>query len=304
MRVATIVSLGASALLGIGALAVAKIWLPQTAGGPGKAVAAVSPANLTPVVAAAKDIPFGVKLTAKDLTIIQLPKDAVPEGAYTTIEEVTALDGGAPVSLARITAREPLLPAKLSGGGVKANVAATLAPGMRAYTIKVDDVTGGGGHVTPGDRVDVLVAMEPPAGAYKAEGAQTKVVVSGPVLQNIRVLGMDLVADPANVDKFVPKTATLEVSMEDAAKLAVAADLGTLSLALRRTGEVSIEPAGPIKRLDFGGGGGELAPRPAAAPKRRKPAGPKPVSSESTLTVVQGSERTTVQVPTDRQGGW
>jgi pilus assembly protein CpaB len=305
MRLATIISLGVSAALGVGALVVARTMLPNS--GQGKVSAAVvQPQTLTPVVAARADIAFGVKLQAKDLMVLKLPKDAVPEGAYATIDQVTALDGGAPVTLARITAREPLLPAKLSGGGVKANVAAVIAPGMRAYTIKVTDVTGGGGHVTPGDRVDVLVAMAP-AGDYVAEGGKAKAVVSGAVLQNVRVLGMDLVADPAAVDKFIPKTATLEVSMEDAAKLAMSAEIGVLSLALRRTGSMEIDEGGPVRRLDWTPeglkAGAPLARRPAAA-RRRVANAATPAPAERTLTMVQGSERTTVQVPADRMGGW
>ena len=305
MRVATIVSLGASALLGVGALVVAKTMLPAGTG-QGKAAASIvaPPQNLVPVVAAKADIPFGVKLAAKDLMIIKLPKDAVPDGTYSTIDAVTALDNGGPVTLARLSAREPLLPAKLSGGGTKANVAAVIGEGMRAYTIKVTDVSGGGGHVTPGDRVDVLVAMEPTEGA-KVEGVGGKGAVSGAVLQNVKVLGMDLIADPANVDKFIPKTATLEVSLEDAAKLAVAATVGELSLALRRTGAVELAEAAPVRSLSWTSKG--LAEAPAGKPVRRaagprRPAAPRG-PEQRTLTVVQGSERVTIQVPADRLGG-
>ena len=298
MRVATIVSLGASALLGVGALVVARVWLPD---GTGQGKAAAAPThNLVPVVAARNDIAFGVKLAAKDLMVIKLPQDAVPLGAYSTVEQVTALDGGAPVTLARLTAREPLLPAKLSGGGVKANVAAVISPGMRAYTIQVTDVSGGGGHVTPGDRVDVMLAMEPVGADFKPEGATGKLMVSGAVLQNVKVLGMDLIADPANVDKFIPKTATLEVSLEDASKLAVSSEVGKLSLALRRTGSMEIEAPRPIKTLSLMG-----APEPAFRPARRpapRRAAPAAPSNERSLTVVQGSDRKTVQVPADRQG--
>ncbi|MBI1407805.1 MAG: Flp pilus assembly protein CpaB [Caulobacter sp.] len=308
MRLATIISLGASALLGVGALVVAKVWLPESSAGQGKASAAVAE-SLIPVVAAREDIAYGVKLSAKDLMILRLPREAVPSGAYSSIEQVTALDSGAPVTLARISAREPLLPAKLSGGGVKANVAAVIGPGMRAYTIKVTDVSGGGGHVTPGDRVDVLVAMEPNDGGYRAEGVKGSTVVSGAVLQNVKVLGMDLVADPANVDKFVPKTATLEVTLEDAAELAVAAQMGELSLALRRTGAVELEEAPPVRSVSWTSRGLTAATAaPAAAPARRRPAPRRTASarppSDHSLTLVQGSEKVTVQVPADRQGGF
>ena len=306
MRVATIVSLGASALLGVGALVVAKTWLPDGTG-QGKAAAAAPITNLVPVVAAKADIPFGVKLAAKDLMILKLPKDAVPDGTYSTIDAVTALDNGGPVTLARLSAREPLLPAKLSGGGTKANVAAVIGEGMRAYTIKVTDVSGGGGHVTPGDRVDVLVAMEPAEGV-QVEGVSGKGAVSGAVLQNVRVLGMDLIADPANVDKFIPKTATLEVNLEDAAKLAVAAHVGELSLALRRTGSVELAEAAPVRTLTWTSKGLAPAPTGARPAVRRVSAPRRPATAQApeqrSLTVVQGSERVTIQVPADRLGGY
>jgi pilus assembly protein CpaB len=307
MRVVTIVSLGASAVLGLAALVVAKTVLPNAAAAKSPA-AAVQPVSGVPVVVAAKALKFGDRLEAGALTIAHLPPGAVPEGAFTTVAAVLAQDhGGAPVALVPIAARETLLAAKLSGPGARPSVAAEIGEGMRAYTIKVTDVSGGGGHVTPGDRVDVLVAMEP-SDDVKVEGTGGKGAVSGAVLQNVRVLGMDLIADPANVDKFIPKTATLEVSLEDAAKLAVAAQVGELSLALRRTGSVELAEAAPVRTLTWTSKG--LAPAPIGGkPVVRRAVGPrKPAAprgpEQHTLTVVQGSERVTIQVPADRLGGY
>jgi pilus assembly protein CpaB len=128
------------------------------------------------------------------------------------------------------------------------------------------------------------------------------------VLQNVRVLGMDLIADPANVDKFIPKTATLEVNLEDAAKLAVAAHVGELSLALRRTGSVELAEAAPVRTLTWTSKGlapaptgARLAVRRVSAPRRPAPA---QAPEQRSLTVVQGSERVTIQVPADRLGGY
>ena len=150
MRVTTIVSLGASAVLGIGALFAAKFWLPDSE--KDKVV------QTAPVVVAARPIEFGTRLDEKNLAVVQLPVEAAPAGSYRTVKEVIALDGGAPVALTALSPREPILPTKLSGAGARASVAAMITPGMRAYTIKVGDVAGGGGHVLPGDRVDVLLA--------------------------------------------------------------------------------------------------------------------------------------------------
>ena len=301
MRVATIASLGASALLGVGALFVAKVWLPSAEAGPGKAAAQPSVA-LSTIVAASAAVPYGTKLEAGNLTLIKVPAGSIPEGAFTSIDQVLGRDGGAPVTLAALAPREPLLPSKVSGPGLKPSVAALIDPGMRAYTIKVDDVAGGGGHVLPGDRVDVLLARA--LAAPDVEGAEgNRLIVSSLVVQNIRVLGMDMVADPASVEKFTPSTATLEVSVEDAGKLAVAGQAGTLSLALRRSGATEVVEIRPITAREVTGLSGgyssasdaprkvarRSAPRPAAAPPRG-------------LTVTEGDRKTVVHVPTERSG--
>ncbi|MES2034571.1 MAG: Flp pilus assembly protein CpaB [Pseudomonadota bacterium] len=302
MRVATIASLGASALLGVGALFVAKVWLPNAQSGPSQAAAASPSIKLTAVVASKAAVAYGQKLEAKDLTLIRMPADAVPEGAYTTIDQVVALDDGAPVTLAALAPREPILPSKISGAGFKPSVAAVIAPGMRAYTIKVNDVAGGGGHVLPGDRVDVLLTQDvgESGGAVEGESGGRKIFVSSMVIQNVHVLGMDMVADPASTEKFSPKTATLEVNVLDAGKLAVAQEAGTLSLALRRTGAVEIAD---LKPTTLNGGWVGARP-PAAAPRRAASAPARPAASAGRgLVITQGEKRDVISVPSERTGG-
>jgi pilus assembly protein CpaB len=173
------------------------------------------------------------------------------------------------VALSPIATREPLLPAKLSGPGARASIAAEIADGMRAYTIKVSDVTGVGGHALPGDRVDVVLMRD-----TTPEG-NARNFVSEVVIQNIRVLGVDLNLDQASNKPASPSTATLEVSVPDAQKLAVAADLGKLSLALRRSGSTELAQTGIMRTSAFvGGGGGPSGPRPVHARRAAAPAGP------------------------------
>jgi pilus assembly protein CpaB len=251
MRVVTIVSLGACAVFGLGALVVAKTMLPN--GASAKVIAA--PVVGTPVVAAKAPLKFGDRLDASKLMILKLPADAVPEGAFATVAQVLAQDaGGPPVALTPIAAREALLPSKLSGPGARASIAAEIGEGFRAYTIKVSDVTGVGGHALPGDRVDVVLMRD-----TTPEG-QTRNFVSQVVIQNVRVLGVDLNADLASNKPASPSTATLEVSVPDAQKLSVAADLGKLSLALRKTGATEIALTAPMRTGSFVGGG-PAAPR-------------------------------------------
>jgi len=277
MRVVTIVSLGASAVLGLGALAVAKYVLPNQA-----AKAANAPAAQVEgvaVVVAAKDMKYGDKVDAQSLRLIHLPREAAPEGAFTTVAAVLAADqGGPPVVLTPIAAREPLLPSKLSGPGARRSVAAEIAEGMRAYTIKVTDVSGVGGHALPGDRVDVVLLRDlTPRG-------EVRNWVSEVVLQDVRVLAVDLNADPASEKPATPNTATLEVSVADSQKLAVAADLGTLSLALRRTGAAETAVTTPIRPAAFLSGVAAPA-QPGARPVRRAPA------SGGGIVIIEGERR-------------
>jgi pilus assembly protein CpaB len=248
MRMITIVSLGASAVLGLGALFVARAVLPNAAAAKPGAVSATAGAS---VVIATKDIKFGDKLDAGMLSVARVPVQVAPQGAFTTIAQVLAQDhGGAPVALQPIAAREALLPAKLSGPGARPSVAAEIAQGMRAYTIKVNDVAGVGGHALPGDRVDVVLMRDlTPSG-------QTRSYVSDVVLQDVRVLGVDLNADLSSNKPAEPKNATLEVSVEDAQKLSIASTLGTLSLALRRTGSAEAEAVHTMATRAFLAGGG------------------------------------------------
>ena len=265
MRVVTIVSLGASAVLGLAALFVAKAVLPNS-GGTKPAALTQQVAAGVPVVVAKSDMKFGDRLDAGKVTILHVPANAVPTGAFTTVEQVLAQDnGGAPVALTQIAAKELLLPSKLSGPGARPSVAVEIADGFRAYTIKVSDVTGVGGHALPGDRVDVVLMRD-----LTPQG-DTRSFVSEVVLQNVRVLGVDLNADLTANKPATPSTATLEVSVADAQKLAVAADLGKLSLALRKTGEAELVSTAPMRTGNFVTGG-----RPAGSgPARSGYSGPR-----------------------------
>ena len=280
MRVTTIVSLGASAVLGIGALFAAKFWLPDSE--KDKVV------QTAPVVVAARPIEFGTRLDEKNLAVVQLPVEAAPAGSYRTVKEVIALDGGAPVALTALSPREPILPTKLSGAGARASVAAMITPGMRAYTIKVGDVAGGGGHVLPGDRVDVLLARV--MGGDDGQSLESDVV-----LQNVRVLGINLNADQTTTNKANPKNATLEVTVEDAGRLSIASQVGALSLALRRTGAAEVEPVRAVRVSDLRPYGSPPSFHPVNRPVSDAPPPPPVAPRPKTggLVVVNGTHRAT-----------
>jgi pilus assembly protein CpaB len=313
MRTGTVVSLGASAILGLGALIVARVWLPGPSHAPLPKFAAPS-TDTVPVVVATGAIAYGAKLDASHLAVERLPAGDAPQGAYSSPAQILSQPGGAPIALTPIAAREPLLPSKLSGGGARPTVSAVIADGMRGYTIAVSDVNGVGGHVLPGDRVDVIVSRDIPIITIPGQPTcNCKRVRADVVIQDVRVLGVDLNADPTSTQANFAHTATLEVAVQDAQKLAVAASVG--SLALRRTGSAE---AAAVRTVEVGDlrSTGPRAPGAAPLPddaklmdviRRRftRPAGaaaPQVLTRTHSVTVVHGDTSTQVQVPAERYG--
>lgn len=282
MRLITIASLGASAALGLGALFVAKIAMPAAAADRPQAM--LPQPRTVPVVVAAQPISFGERLEAGQLAVVHYPADSLPAGAFSTISQVLSQDsGGAPVALTQLAQREAVLPAKISGPGARASVASEISEGMRAYTIRVSDVSGVGGHALPGDRVDVVLTRDT---NDEGDGGRGKNMVSQVVIQNVRVLGVDLNADPTSNKPATPQTATLEVAVADAQKLAVAGDLGVLSLALRRTGSADIAQVQTMQSRDLVSG----APRAATTttPRLRRVAAPAAPRRAPLISVIEG----------------
>lgn len=305
MRLSTIISLGASTVLGVGALIVARVMLPAHHEAP------VAPAVVegVPVVTAAVAIPYGTRLQAKDLTITKLPAAAVPAGAYSSPDAILNQPGGAPIAVAAMAPREPVLPGKLGGPGERFTLAAVIADGMRAYTVGVTEISGVGGHAMPGDRVDVVLTRDltPSSG-----GPSARKLVSSVVVQNVRVLGMGLNANPTSTQPAVSASATLEVSVQDAEKLALAAQAGGLSLALRRTGADDVAPVHPVLVNDLAAGAGSTSDRPGLKgehpiPVRHRARGPSTSGGmserpRSAVIIVNGEARSSMSVPSDPLG--
>jgi pilus assembly protein CpaB len=149
----------------------------------------------------------------------------------------------------------------------------------------------------PGDRVDVVLTRD--LGANDAGHAAK--LVSDVVIQDVRVLGMDLNVDPNSTHAAVAHTATLEVDVRDAERLALAGQAGTLSLALRRTGSAEINLVRPVATADLGPAGGvQAAPirgraRRAAQPSRQAAPG-------TSVVVMDGEKGSSVSVPSERFG--
>jgi pilus assembly protein CpaB len=240
VRASTIVMIGFAVLFGLLAVFLAQTWLNSQAESRARSLEAQQRTVPTQtIVVAAKPLRYGNELTAQALQEIPWSEAALPAGAFAKISEV--LSGGKRVVLAAIEANEPILSVKITGPGQRATLSALLHEGMKAVTIRVNDVDGVAGFVLPGDRVDVTLTRLDGKG-----GATTDVV-----LQNAQVLAIDQSADERAQAPAVAKTVTLEVDTVAAQKLGLAASLGSLSLMLRKAGETDADKTKRISLSDL-----------------------------------------------------
>jgi pilus assembly protein CpaB len=197
-------------------------------------VVAAEPAMpLAMVVVAGRDLARGDLLRADVLKEIEWPADSVPDGAFHSVKEVIG-DGSEERRARRsMVVGEPVLAAKVSGFGGRDTLGETLSPGKRAVSIRVNDVSGVAGFLLPGDRVDILLTRQ-------LEDGGKKNPVTDVILQNVVVLAIDQLTDEQREKPQVARTATVEVDPAEAQKLALAMQVGNLSLALRNV--VALEP--------------------------------------------------------------
>lgn len=176
---------------------------------------------LKSVVVAAVDLAPGTKLSAGSLKVIKWPWDSVPKTAANNPSRL--IDR---VVLMPITAGEPVLESKLAAQGMEGGLTAIITEGKRALSVKVDEIIGVAGFVTPGTHVDVLVTLEDKGNRKLDATAQT-------ILQNIKVLTSGQKVMQENEKPVLVNVVTLEVTPEEAEKLALAANRGRIQLALR-----------------------------------------------------------------------
>ena len=227
MRSSTIVMIALAAVFGLLAVFVTQTWLSSQAARMKSQETNRKPVATATIVVAAKPLRFGQELAKDMLHEISWPQGALPTGAFHRIDDV--LGTGKRVVLSPIEVNEPVLAMKITGAGQRATLSALVGPGMKAVTIRVNDVEGVGGFVLPGDRVDVVLTRQIDKGS-----ATTEVV-----LQNARVLAVDQIADERAAKATVVKSVTLEVSTVEAQKVWLASSVGNLSLLLRKAGETA-----------------------------------------------------------------
>jgi pilus assembly protein CpaB len=217
-------------------------------------IAAVPEALVAPLtidlLVAARGLPAGTLMREEDFTQRAVPSAAVPRDALTNSPDVRASLRGALLrhyldSGSTLTASDVLHPRD------RGFLAAVLAPGARAISIGVDAITGNGGLIWPGDRVDVILTQE----LNGKDAPQARRIVGETVLSDVRVVAVDQsIAQGATGDNAtgrVARTVTLEVTPQQAERAVVAERMGNVTLAIRAVDGVADTP--DPRALVYGG---------------------------------------------------
>ncbi len=213
-------------------------------------------------VIAASDLQVGSKVEDRDVRIVKVPASIVPPNYFKAKSQVVGRGVVLPIQRG-----EYILPGKLAAENAGAGLPALIPPGVRAVSVRVNEVVAVAGFVGPGTRVDVLLTGNP-AGSTEAQTTT--------VLENVAVIasGTKLERSASGEAQNAP-VITLLVSPEDAQKLTLASSQGHIQLALRNPVDTRKEDVGPARA-----GGLYKGTPPAPAPG--KPKAVKKVVAQST----------------------
>ena len=222
----------------------------------------------TKVAVAAIPLDYGVELTPDKIKFVEYPTASLPPGTFRDVAQVLPA-GKRRVALRPMAINEPILASKISAEGSGASMAALLPEGMRAATVRINDVSGVAGFVQPNDSVDVLITRTLTNGARSEQ-------VTDVLMQNIKVLAMGQSAKESGQPQ-VSKSATLQVDPLDAQKLALGEAIGSLSLVLRKPGDGENSPVVQTVSIDdlrYGRFSGRAYVQSSAAAPQRPAATP------------------------------
>lgn len=170
-------------------------------------------------------IAFGAPLTAANLREVPWRAADPLEGSFKRVDDL--LKDGRRLALSSFGRNEPILASKISGPNERATLSTQLEDGMRAVTVRVDEVRGVAGFVLPSDRVDVILT--------RGEGTlQDATAYADILVQNAKVLAVDQLVDERHEKPTVARAVTLELTAQQAQKVILAQGIGRLSLALRQ----------------------------------------------------------------------
>ena len=245
-------------------------------------------AKMTPVVVAASSLDLGAALRAEDMRTINWPAEAVPAGTFSNPQELVGRGLITPVAQ-----NEPLLPTKLAPVGAGSGLPPMIPDGMRAVSVRVNDVIGVAGYVLPGSKVDVLVTVSPTN--------QTTDMTSKVILTNVTVLtaGTRIERDVEKDNKPVSvSVVTLLVDPLQAEALTLASTEGKIQLALRNPLDKTMPSTPGIKPAILLGQAAARAAVPVARSARPREVAPVAAPAPApaplpTVEIIRGDKRAT-----------
>ena len=183
---------------------------------------------MSQVVVANRDIPEGQQLERRDLETAVWPAASVPAGAFASGDSLVGR-----VTRVSVFTGEPIVPGRLAPVGTSAGIEVKITPGKRAMAIRIDEVAGMAGLIAPNSRVDIMVSMRD-----ESSGSQSGKRVAKLFMENMRVLsvGTQVYRDESG-KPIRAASATLEVTPEEAERLAIAVGTGAIQLVLRGYGD-------------------------------------------------------------------
>jgi pilus assembly protein CpaB len=258
------------------------------------------PAGQKMLIVAAVPLSPGSSITAEAVKTVAVPETLFPKGGYSRAEDVV----GRPV-ISSIQPDEPIVESRLAARGSGFGIAPMIPTGMRAVSIRVNDVAGVAGFVLPGMRVDVLVTGKPPG----ADDTYTATV-----LQNVTVLSAGQAVQADGKQSMSVPVVTLLVDPTQAESLTLAASEGRIQLVLRNSGDHQVEETRSRQLRDLYARGipvtapaVEHVPRPrtaevpAPAPSRVTESKPVPLAPRApdvdTVIIIQGNQKTIETFP-------
>jgi len=183
-------------------------------------------ANLAPVLVTKSDIPARSRLDESLFIVLRVPQDFIHPDALTGLAQVEGA-----FARERLAAGEQVLASRLVvNDEFGAGLAYQISVGHRAFSVAVDSVSGVGGFILPGDRVDAYVTIDVTEG-------DRRLTTTTLVAENLRVLAVGTMTRGAEQEQIAADNVTLEVPLNKVAALTHAGDRGTLRLTLRAVGE-------------------------------------------------------------------
>ena len=218
----TLIALAVAIIFGIAAVFLANQWMSARV--TDQKVVIKEQAPMAKIVIAGLDLDMGTLLSEKNLSLVAWPKANIPKGAFTSLDSIVGR-----VASTKVIAGTPLIDRQLAAPGSGVGLVASIKPGKRAMTIRVDEVVGVGGFILPNTFVDIL-------------SVQGKGKVAETVFKRIEVLAIAQETFVEEGKAKVVRTVTLELTPKQAERMAEVTHKGPIHMVLLNPAEEDFMP--------------------------------------------------------------